>query len=94
MNRFPVVLRLLLTMVLSFMTPILLINGGLISFTIVAQFPISETWGEFWSHQILSFLATFGSGHPWLGALVIGTTCSFVGALFDTYVVSQHQRSS
>ena len=35
-------------------------------------------------------LATFGSGHPWQGCLVIAITCSLVGAMFDTYVFYQN----
>ncbi|MGL5080306.1 MAG: hypothetical protein ACRC8A_02350 [Microcoleaceae cyanobacterium] len=95
MNHFLGFLRsLLLTMLLSFLAPVLLIHGGLASFILVAHLPTLETVGQFCSHQILEFLTVFGSGQPWLGTIIIGLTFSLVGALFDTYAVFQHQRSS
>ncbi len=76
---------LLLTIILSFITPILLLIGGLISFTLMGHLPQLATLGQLCSHQILQFLAIFGRGNPLEGCLIIGITCSFVGALFDTY---------
>jgi len=40
---------------------------------------------------LLSFLAVFGTGSPLEGVLVIGMTCSIVGALFDTYAFYRYQ---
>ncbi|MGB3534987.1 MAG: hypothetical protein WBA13_15925 [Microcoleaceae cyanobacterium] len=76
---------LLLTMVLSFVTPILLLVGGLISFILIGHLPQLAALGQVCSHQLLLFLAVFGRGNPFEGCLIIGITCSFVGALFDTY---------
>ncbi|MGB3405309.1 MAG: hypothetical protein WBA77_21675 [Microcoleaceae cyanobacterium] len=76
---------LLLTMILSFMTPIFLFVGVLISFTAVGYLPQLAAFGQLCSDQVLQFLAVFGRGNPFEGGLIIGITCSFVGALFDTY---------
>ncbi len=76
---------LLLTMIFSFLTPTLLIVGGLISFTLMGYLPLLEALGQFWSNQILQFLAIFGRGNPLEGGLIISMTFSLVGALFDTY---------
>ncbi|NJK36730.1 MAG: hypothetical protein HC825_04870 [Oscillatoriales cyanobacterium RM1_1_9] len=95
MSHFPSFIRsLFLTMILSFLAPILLIHGGLVSFVLVAHLPMLDTSGEICSHRILEFLAIFGNGQPWLGTVIIGTTFSLVGSLFDTYASFQHQRSS
>lgn len=94
MSIFPDFLRsILLTMVLSFLTPILLISLGLISSTMIACLPYLESIGQFSCRQILQFLATFGSGHPLQGGMIIAITCSLVGALFDTYASYQSPRS-
>ena len=94
MSIFPDFLRsLLLTMIFSFITPIFFISLGWVSFILIGWLPNLEDIGQFYSDQILQFLATFGSGHPIQGSLIIGMTCSFVGALFDTYAASQHLRS-
>ncbi len=77
---------LLLTMILSFITPIFLFVGIFISFTLLGYLPQVAAFGQLCSHQILQFLAVFGRGNPLEGGLIIGITCSFVGALFDTYV--------
>jgi len=82
---------LLLTLILSFATPILLVGGVLASVYLVACVPGVEAIGQSVSGQILQFLATFGSGCPVEGVLVIGLTCSFVGALFDTYAFYSYQ---
>ncbi len=76
---------LLLTMILSFITPIFLLLGGLISFILIGHLPQLAALGQVCSHQILQFLAVFGRGSPLEGCFIIGITCSFVGALFDTY---------
>jgi hypothetical protein len=76
---------LLLTMILSFITPILVFVGGLISFTLIGYLPLLAALGQLCSHQILKFLAVFGRGNPLEGVLIIAMTFSFVGALFDTY---------
>ncbi|KKD38798.1 MAG: hypothetical protein WAN66_26700 [Limnoraphis robusta] len=94
MGIFPDFLRsVLLTMTLSFFTPILVISLGLTSSAIIGCLPYLETIGQFSCRQILQFLATFGSGHPLQGSMIIAITCSLVGALFDTYASYQSPRS-
>lgn len=94
MGIFPDFLRsILLTMVLSFLTPILVISFGLVGSVLIACLPFLKTIGQFSCQQILQFLATFGSGHPFQGSMIIAITCSLVGALFDTYASYQSPRS-
>ncbi|MEL7036191.1 MAG: hypothetical protein AAFO04_11300 [Cyanobacteria bacterium J06592_8] len=84
---------ILLSMVLSFLTPIIVISVGLVSSAVMACLPFLETVGQCSSRQILQFLATFGSGHPLQGSIIIAVTCSLVGALFNTYASYQSPRS-
>ena len=93
MSNFPDFLRsLLLTMIFSFLTPVILIAGGLMSFTVISYLPHLATVGQFCSQQILQFLTIFGNGDPIAGSLTIGVACSFVGALFDSYAFCHNQR--
>jgi hypothetical protein len=82
---------LLLASAISFATPILLIASLLFSLFIVSQVPIMQTIACAIAAQVLNVLSVFGSGSSVEGALVIGLTCSLVGALFDTYAFYRHQ---
>lgn len=82
---------LLLTTIFSFTAPILLIGGILASFCAVSYIPILEGLGQSGTDHIFKFLSIFGSGHPLEGVLVIAITCSFVGAIFDTYAFYTYQ---
>jgi hypothetical protein len=87
MSIFPNFLRsLLLTSLLSFVAPLLLIGVGLTSFSLIGLVPALQGVARSGEDQILHFLATFGSGCPLQGCLV--------GALFDTYAAYQHSRWS
>lgn len=77
---------LLLSIIFSFVAPIIFVGGTLLSLSVVSLLPGLETVTEIIVHQISNFLAAFGSGTPIQGLLVICLTCSFVGALFDIYV--------
>lgn len=93
MSIFPNFLRsVLLTSLLSFVAPLLLITVGLISFSLIGLLPTLQGFGRSGEDLILQFLATFGSGCPLQGFLVIGMTFGLVGALFDTYASFQHSR--
>jgi hypothetical protein len=93
MSFFPNFLRsVLLTSLLSFVAPLLLIGAGLTGCSLIGLVPALEGVGRSGEDLILQFLATFGSGCPLQGFLVIGMTFGLVGALFDTYASFQHSR--
>jgi hypothetical protein len=77
---------LLLTALFSFIAPIFLVGGFLLSLTLVGYIPGLQVITENIASPILHFLATFGSGSSVHGLLVICLTWSFVGVLFDIYV--------
>ncbi|OUL21515.1 hypothetical protein [Nostoc sp. 106C] len=76
---------LLLTTIFSFVVPMFLVGGFLLLLSLVGHIPGLQRIAEAIATQIIHFLATFGSGTPLRGLLVISLTCSFVGALFDIY---------
>lgn len=82
---------LLLTIVFSFVAPILLVGGAIVSLSLIGYIPGPEGIAEAIAEQILQFLATFGSGNPFRGIVVISLTCSLVAALFDTYAFYRYQ---
>lgn len=82
---------LLLTIVLSFVTPMFIVGGGLVSFSLIGYIPGLQGIGQAIAAQILQFLATFGSGNSFRGLVVICLTCSLVGSLFDTYAFYRYQ---
>lgn len=92
MSILPNFLRsLLLTIVLSFITPTLLIGGVLASMFLLKYVPGLQGIGQIIASAMQQFLATFGSGSAWRGLCTIGMTCSLVGALFDTYAFYRYQ---
>ncbi len=84
--------KLVLTIVFSFVAPILLISGVLISFSLTRHVPGLAAISAATSQGIAQFLAAFGSGNSWRGMAIIGLTCSFVGALFDTYTFYHYRK--
>lgn len=82
---------LLLTMIFSFAAPLFFVGIVLgVAFT-VNYIPGLHGIAQAAPNHILQFLAIFGSGTPLRGIFVICLTCSFVGGLFDSYVVYRHQ---
>ena len=77
---------LLLTIIFSFVAPLFLVGICLFSLSLIGNFPGVQDVSNAIALAIIRFLATFGSGTPLRGIFVICLTCSFVGALFDTYV--------
>ncbi|MBW4542207.1 MAG: hypothetical protein KME43_24175 [Myxacorys chilensis ATA2-1-KO14] len=76
---------LLLTLIVSFLAPVLLL-GSAIAFILMLGFcPLFSGISQMLSALLLSFLATFGTGNAWEGIVVIGCACAVVGGLFDTY---------
>lgn len=95
MSIFPNFLRsLVLTILLSFVAPIVLVTVLLAAFSIIGYVPGLETIGQASTTQLLKFLAVFGSGSPVQGITIIGFTCSLVGALFDAYTFYRYQSLS
>ena len=77
---------LLLSIIFSFVAPIIFVGGVLLILSLASLFPGLQAPTEIIAVQISKFLAVFDSGIPMQGLFVICLTCSFVGALFDTYV--------
>jgi hypothetical protein len=82
---------LLLTSTFSFASPVVLIGVALAVLSAIEQVPIAAAIGQAAAEKLLQFLAVFGSGDSFQGALVIGLTCGLVGALFDAYAFYRHQ---
>ncbi|XHX78902.1 MAG: hypothetical protein RBJ76_02915 [Stenomitos frigidus ULC029] len=82
---------LLLTSTFSFAAPMALIGMVLVLLSAIVQIPFAEAIGQTGVAKLLQFLAVFGSGDPFQGALVIGLTCGLVGTLFDAYAFYRHQ---
>ncbi|WP_414562769.1 MULTISPECIES: hypothetical protein [unclassified Anabaena] len=76
---------LLLTMLFSFAAPMLLVGGVVFVLPLIGHVPALQAAAESSATRIIHFLAIFGSGTPLHGLLIISSTCSFVGALFDSY---------
>ena len=92
MSIFPNFFRsLLLTSILSFVAPILLIGGTLAGLSSIGYIPGLGIICHSGAESIWKFLAVFGSGCPIQGLLTIGMTCAFVGAMFDTYAFYRYQ---
>jgi hypothetical protein len=84
-------LFLILTIFLSFATPILLVGGILASLAILAYLPGADAIALNCINAIVQFLATFGNGCPLSGLFTIGLTCSFVGGLFKLSTYYRYQ---
>jgi hypothetical protein len=82
---------LLLTMFFSFIAPMSLVGGVLFLLPVIGYFPALQGATDGSTMRIIHFLSIFGSGHPLHGLVIISLTCSFVGALFDTYAYYRYQ---
>ncbi|MCM0592534.1 MAG: hypothetical protein HEQ35_27070 [Gloeotrichia echinulata IR180] len=82
---------LVITIIFSFVAPMFLVGGFLLLISCLGYIPCLQAMTEAIATQIMHFLATFGSGTPLRGLLVISFTCSFVGALFDSYAYYRYQ---
>jgi len=87
----PFLRSLLLTSILSFAAPLILVGTILVSFSLLGLIPLVEPLGETGVKQVLQFLATFGSGDPFQGLVIIGFACGLVGGLFDTFNFYRYQ---
>ncbi|MGK7874116.1 MAG: hypothetical protein AB4426_12620 [Xenococcaceae cyanobacterium] len=82
---------LLLTTLLSFSAPIILVGGMLAALSVVSCVPGFALLGQTGANQMLEFLAIFGSGYPVQGILTIGFTSGIVGGLFDLFNFYRYQ---
>ncbi|MBD2097858.1 hypothetical protein H6F90_22550 [Trichocoleus sp. FACHB-591] len=87
----PFLRSLLLTSVLSFTAPLILVGAILVSLSLLGFVPLLESVGATGVKQVLQFLATFGSGQPFQGLVIIGFVCGLVGGLFDTFNFYRYQ---
>lgn len=69
----------------------LLVGAVLLSIFLIGYIPGLQGYACAIAQQVLQFLATFGTGSPLHGLVVIALTCSLVGALFDTYAFYRYQ---
>ncbi|MCU0533219.1 MAG: hypothetical protein MUD14_04895 [Hydrococcus sp. Prado102] len=76
---------LLLTTLLSFTMPILLVSGTLAVSLALSYVPGLTSLGQIGASQILGFLTIFGSGYPIQGMLIVGLSWGMVGGLFELY---------
>lgn len=76
---------LLLTTLLSFTMPILLVCVILAVALAVSFVPGLTDVGQIGANQILGFLTIFGSGYPIQGMLIVGLSWGMVGCLFELY---------
>lgn len=92
MSLLMILLRsLLLTSVLSFLAPSLVFGIILLGLSLSAHISGLAIFSHAAEMQVKDFLATFGSGQPVDGLLVISCTCSIVGILFDSYAFYRDQ---
>lgn len=82
---------LVLSIILSFVAPMFLFGSVLLVLSLVGYIPGLQNATEVITTLIMDFLAIFGSGIPIGGLFTISLTCSFVGALFDTYAYYRYQ---
>lgn len=82
---------LVLSIIFSFVAPMFLFGSVLLVLSLVGYIPGLQGVTEVITTVIMEFLAIFGSGTPVGGLFVISLTCSFVGALFDTYAYYRYQ---
>ncbi|MBL1174395.1 hypothetical protein [Pantanalinema sp. GBBB05] len=92
MMTLPMLLRsLLLASMLSFAVPLLVLGVLIFCLSLFTWLPVSEAVAQIGLEQLLKFLAVFGQGDAFQGVIIIGSTCSLVGTLFDSYAYYQRQ---
>jgi hypothetical protein len=82
---------LLITSILSFFAPLLLIGVTLSGLTLVRYIPTLEPISTIGLEQLGRFLVVFGAGSAIRGVLTISMVSSLVGILFDTYTFYRYQ---
>jgi hypothetical protein len=74
------------TSIISFLAPQLLLGGLTVLLLTVALIPGCADLGQAGLQAVATFLQTFGEGSVLEGLLVLGCVAGAVGALFDTYI--------
>jgi len=82
-------LFLLLTVLLSFTAPVVLLVLGVALVSAAALTPGFEAIGQLGYTHLLGFLETFGDGCPFMGILTIGGTGAFAGGLFGLAILQR-----
>ncbi|HEY9639042.1 MAG TPA: hypothetical protein V6C57_01085 [Coleofasciculaceae cyanobacterium] len=82
---------LLITSILSFFAPLLLMGVLLSGLMLIKYIPALETISTLGLEQLLHFLVVFGTGSALRGVLTISIVSSLVGILFDTYTFYRYQ---
>jgi hypothetical protein len=85
---------LLLTVLLSFMAPIVLLGGLLAFLLVVSYIPGINLVGHLGTTALCKFLAVFGTGYPLHGIVTIGLTFSLVGGLLDLFNLYKYESYS
>ncbi|MGL5034612.1 MAG: hypothetical protein ACRC6M_12520 [Microcystaceae cyanobacterium] len=85
---------LVLSAILSFATPVLMVSTLLSSLWLISCLPWVSAIGQVGSSQLVQFLTVFGDGSPLPGLLIIGATCALVGGVFDLFNFCLYQNSN
>lgn len=79
-------ISLLLTTIISFATPALVIGTIFAALLIFGYVPGLTLLGHCGTVQILHFLAVFGTGNPLEGLMILGFAFAVVACLFDLFI--------
>ncbi len=77
----------IVTTIISFAIPVMLVCGLLLISLGISYFPGLESIGEVSFQQLHNFLSVFGAGSVWRGVMIIGLTLALVGGWFDIYAL-------
>jgi hypothetical protein len=86
-HSFSLIRSLILASFFSFIAPMLAIAIFVALLLLVGALPGLEALSEMAIAQVSLFLKVFGNGSPVQGLMLIGLVCSFVGVLFDSYIL-------
>jgi hypothetical protein len=82
---------LLITSILSFLAPLLLIGSIAIALIALNQIPQLGKFSQVGFEQLSHFLLIFGSGSSLYGVLTLCVVSSLVSILFDAYTFYRYQ---
>ncbi len=76
---------------LGFLAPVLGVSFVMVGLGIGTYLPGVDWLSQGCLQGLMAVLATFGSGHPLEGLIVIGAAFALVSALFDGYVTCRQR---